>query len=251
MEYTIEFITTKDGTNTLFSQEYNQHYHNCNDGALHESLSKHVIPAFKHISSKKTVHILDICFGLGYNTLATLYYNKLYNLNKKIHIYSPELDHNLLKSLSSFSYPKEFQPFFDIIQKVSKEHYYEDEECIIEVYNGDARKYLKELIKRDVEIDILYQDPFSSDVNKLLWTVEYFGDIVQLLKEDAIVTTYAVATPVRLSMYQNDLLIYEIQSDTKRKSTIALRSQNDNYHFVDMELKKQRNKDAKALYDKG
>jgi tRNA U34 5-methylaminomethyl-2-thiouridine-forming methyltransferase MnmC len=69
-------IETGDGSNTLFSKEYNEHYHSTKDGAINESLYKHIIPAITHHKDKKSLKILDICFGLGYNTLATLHYNK-------------------------------------------------------------------------------------------------------------------------------------------------------------------------------
>lgn len=192
---------------------------------------------------------MDICFGLGYNTLATLYYLKKQGLDKKITVYSPELDAELLKQLSSFEYPKEFQEFFDIIQTLSKELYYEDESLEIEIYNRDAREYIKALHQKGIFVDIVYQDPFSSEVNKSLWTVEYFKDISLLLNEDAIVTTYSIATPVRLSMYESGLYIYEITNKDKRKSTVAFKTKIDQYKYIDMELKKQRNKSAKALRD--
>jgi len=79
--------------------------------------------------------------------------------------------------------------------------------------------------------------------------VEYFNDIYKLLKDEAIVTTYSIATPVRLSMYESGLNIYEIQGTNKRKSTIGLKNKSDLYKYIDMDLKKQRNKEAKALRD--
>jgi len=249
MEKVIEFVRTKDGSNTLYSKEYNQHYHNCNDGALQEALTKHIIPAFTYIKNKKSINILDICFGLGYNTLATLYYINKHNLDIKVNIFSPELDSNLLKSLENFQYPKEFNDLIQSIKTISTKGVYKDEMCKIEVYNGDAREYLKILLEKNIQLDIVYQDPFSSDVNKILWTQEYFEDIYSLLDIKGIVTTYSIATPVRLSMSESGLYIYEIQSDTKRKSTIALKAKNEEYKFIDMELKKQRNSNAKALRD--
>ena len=85
--YKIKPIITKDGSYTLYSNKFNQHYHSIKEGALNESLHKHVIPAFNHHINKNELNILDICFGLGYNTLATIYYVKHNNLNTKINIY--------------------------------------------------------------------------------------------------------------------------------------------------------------------
>ena len=101
-------VTTKDGSNTLFSQRYNQHYHNPDDGAINEALTKHIIPTFTFQKDKKELTILDICFGIGYNTFSTIYYVLQNNLDIKLIFYSPELDGNLVKSLESFPFPKEF-----------------------------------------------------------------------------------------------------------------------------------------------
>lgn len=97
----------------------------------------------------------------------------------------------------------------------------------------------------------MYQDAFSSDVNPLLWTVEYFKDIVKCLNADAIITTYSIATPIRLSLYESDLIIYEHKPENSNRITIALNTKtiNKNFKYIDMELKKTRNTTASALYD--
>ena len=240
-------VKTSDGSYTMYSEEFSQHYHSCNEGALNESLQKHIIPALSYHKNKQTLHILDICFGLGYNTLATLYYIKKYNLNIKLNIYSVEFDTDLLYSLKDFKYPSEFDEFKDIIKNLSEKFYYKDDNLSISIYNEDAREFLK---NSDIKVDIVYQDPFSSDTNKSLWTKEYFALVRKLLSDDAIITTYSIATPVRLAMWENNLLIYEIQHEKKR-STIALSKKqiDKNYKYIDMVLKQQRNKTAKALRD--
>jgi len=242
-------VATKDGSNTLFSQKYNQHYHNPDDGAINEALSKHIIPAFSFVQDKKELTILDICFGIGYNTFSTIYYILQNNLNIKVNIYSPELDANLVKSLDSFDFPKEFDEIKHIINSIAKTCKYEDEKIKIEVFIGDAREYIKSLDKNS--FDIIYQDAFSSEVNFELWTKEYFEDIFALCKDDCIMSTYAIATPIRLSMYEAKFFIYE-HRPIKRKITLAFKEKQDIIgKYIDMQLKKQRNKEAIALYDKG
>ncbi|PUE65887.1 tRNA (5-methylaminomethyl-2-thiouridine)(34)-methyltransferase MnmD [Arcobacter caeni] len=241
-------VATKDGSNTLFSQKYNQHYHNPDDGAINEALSKHIIPAFTYHANKKELNILDICFGIGYNTFSTIYYILKNNLDIKLNIFSPELDGNLVKSLETFEFPKEFEDIKHIIKAVAKTGKYEDDKIKIEVFIGDARKYIKSLSKNS--FDIVYQDAFSSEVNFELWTKEYFDDIFILCKSDCIMSSYAVATPIRLSMNEAGFFIYE-HRPIKRKITLAFRQKQDLVgKFVDMELKKQRNRQAVALHDK-
>jgi tRNA U34 5-methylaminomethyl-2-thiouridine-forming methyltransferase MnmC len=243
-----EPVITEDGSHTLYSSQFNQHYHNRKDGALNESLSKHIIPAFNYFNNeKKELNILDICFGIGYNTLATLYYIKQNNLDIKVNIYSPEFDLELIHSLKDFIYPKEFNEFIPIIKEISTSLKYEDNQIKIEVFNGDAREYIKTLSN----IHIIYQDAFSSDVNKMLWTKEYFNDIAKLSSSDTIITTYSIATPVRLSIWENGFNIYEYKKQDTNKSTIALNKKEIDirYKYIDMELKLKRNPSAKPLTD--
>lgn len=243
----MEYKKTNDGSYTLFSSAYNQNYHSEKDGALSESLHKHVLPAFSIFQNKKQITILDICFGLGYNTLATLFYIDTHHLDMEVKIFSPELDGDLILSLQNFEYPKEFEPYKKIIVELIQNNTYKDEKREITLFIGDARKYIKDL---DTKIDIVYQDAFSSDVNYELWTKEYFADIRKLLSDDAIITTYSIATPVRLSMYENDLFIYEYQSIVKKRSTIAsCKKLDNNLKYIDMEKKKINNPTAKALVD--
>lgn len=241
-------VATKDGSNTLFSKLYNQHYHNPDDGAINEALSKHIIPAFTFHKNKSELTILDICFGIGYNTFSTIYYCLQNNLDIKLNIFSPELDGNLVKSLENFEFPKEFDCIKHIINSIAKTSKYEDENLKIEVFIGDARNYIKSLEKNT--FDIVYQDAFSSDVNFELWTKEYFDDIYKLCNDTCIMSSYAIATPIRLSMYEAGFFIYE-NRPVKRKITLAFKQKQDLIEkYVDMELKKQRNKEAVALHDK-
>lgn len=240
-------VTTQDGSNTLFSLKYNQHFHNTEDGGLNEALNKHIIPAFNYHQDKKELNILDICFGIGYNTLATIYYILKNGLDIKINIYSPELDFDLVKSLKDFSYPKEFTNLKNIINELSINQRYSSDKLNIEVFIGDAREYLKKIPKDFFHI--VYQDAFSSEVNSELWTKEYFDEIYRISKVNSILTTYAISTNIRLSLYEAGFTIYELRA-TKRKITIAFKQRQENIgKYIDMELKKLRNPNAKVLYD--
>lgn len=238
-------VTTQDGSNTLYSKEYEQHFHNIKDGAVYESFEKHVSPALIHHKEKLELKILDICFGLGYNTLVTIDTIKKQYPNKKLQIFSPELDRHLVHSLQDFVYPQQLQYLQPIIEQIARTGKYKDEKLSIEIYFGDAREYIKEL----KNIDIVYQDPFSSDKNIELWTQEYFSDIKKILNNDAIVTTYSIATPVRLSMSEAGLQIYEFTISNGKKSTLGFLEKQNRGKYIDMELKKLRNPNAKALRD--
>ena len=238
---------SEDGSFTAYSKEYGEHYHSTKDGALYESLIKHVIPALTIQKDKEELNILDICFGLGFNTLATIYYLKQNNLTTKVNIYSPELDANLVNSLVNFTYPKEFESIEHIIFSIVENGFYTDEQFRIEVFFGDARKYI--LNFEEAKFDIIYQDAFSPASNPMLWTKEYFADIKRIIKEDSVLTTYSIALATRLALYENDFTIYINSGEEYRDATLASPSKLGGFKVVDMQHKISCNPDASPLRD--
>ena len=239
-----DIIVTNDGTKTMYSSEFDECYHSTRDGALNESLNKHIIPAF-NLQKKDELTILDICYGLGFNTLSAIYYYKTNKPETKLHIISPEFDEGLVKSLKDFEYPKEFDSLKDIINLISKSGRYEDGNILVEVIFGDAREIVKDI---DVKLDIIYQDAFSPKKNPALWSKEWFKDLKEISNKDVILTTYSSATPIRLALYENGFNLYNPPKANVRSGTIASLSKLD-LEPIDMELKKQRNPNAKALCD--
>ena len=241
-----KMVESEDGSFTAYSTAFEEHYHSTRDGALHESLTKHVIPAFEDQKEKDELHILDICFGLGFNTLATLYHMKKEQLDKKIKIYSPEFDADLIAALTAFKYPDIFQEFMPAISALSKEHVYEDENLYIELYIGDARDYLK---KSQEKFDIVYQDAFSPSSNPLLWTKEYFCDVASLMREDGILTTYSMALKTRLALYENGFRLFINSGEGRRDATLAAFRMLEGYKEVNMAHKIACNPEVKPLSD--
>lgn len=241
-----ELVLCEDGSNTLFSKEFDEPYHSTKDGALHESLEKHVKPALSIKKDVAKLVILDICFGLGYNTLATLYYIQKNKLNTKVHILSPEFDKELVRSLNTFAYPPEFDNLKHIIKAISENLYYQDEQFKIEILLGDARKSVPKIKE---QIDVIYQDAFSPAHNPLLWTKEFFADMANISKEDTLLTTYSTAAAIRLGLYENGFLIFIHRAELMRYSTVASMKMLEGYEYIDMELKKVRNPTARSFRD--
>jgi len=239
-------VLCEDGTYTLYSEEFDEPYHSTKDGALHESLQKHVLPALTYKKERTSLVILDICFGLGYNSFATIAHVLEQGLDTRIHIISPEFDTALIHSLEDFDYPPAFVGIRHIIQAVSRDLYYEDAQFKIEILPGDARETVKKIEER---CDIIYQDAFSPVHNPLLWTREWFADLRALCQEDAILTTYSTASAVRLALYENGFYIFVHRAEKMRYSTIASLQMLEGLEYIDMELKKSRNPSGRALLD--
>lgn len=236
---------TLDGSYTLFSHHYGQSYHATREGALFETLHKHVKPAFDHHSNKASLHVLDICFGLGFNTLTTLWYNDTV-AHKKLYIYSPELDLILLGMLHDFEYPEVLRPYKHVIEALVSQGIYENMHMRVELYVGDARDYIKRF---NNHFDVIYQDAFSPQSNSALWTVEYFHDLKNALTKDAILTSYSTALATRLALLENGFFIYTHEGEGFRMSTLATLQATTHYKAVDMAHKIACNPNVHPLRD--
>jgi tRNA U34 5-methylaminomethyl-2-thiouridine-forming methyltransferase MnmC len=241
-----DLVLCEDGSYTFYSHVFKEAYHSTKDGALYESLEKHVKPALHLKSEKEKLTILDICFGLGYNTFATLYYIQKHHLSTKIHILSPEFDERLVRSLNTFNFPSEFDGIGHIITAIAEDLKYEDEQFKIEILLGDARQSLPKIKEK---VDIVYQDAFSPVHNPLLWTREWFFDVRGICNEHAILTTYSTAAAIRLGLYENGFYIFVHRAPMMRYSTVASLTFLEGVENIDMELKKIRNIEAKSMRD--
>ncbi len=178
----MQLVKTKDNSFTFFNEEFQEHYHSIS-GALEEANKKFIEP----LEIKEGMTILDICFGLGYNTLAAI--EKYNNLK----IIALENDPKILEELQRI----ELKGKFDIIKKLAKEKYYKDENYEITLVLGDAEETIKQIKEK---VDIVFLDPFSPKKNPELWTKEFFSDIYSLMKKESKLATYSCAGQVRRNL---------------------------------------------------
>ena len=190
-----EYIT-EDGSITLYNPEYEEYYHS-KSGALEESFEKFVKPCeIKELAKKGHIKILDIGFGLGYNAIAAIDTALKANNNCEIEIISLENDKSVLLKLKSLK-PK--LKHYGIIEKleydpITKSYLYEDKKIHLRIKIGDATQIIKTI---NDKFDAVFLDPFSPAKNPELWTVEFFKDIKQRMKQGTILATYSYAKTIR------------------------------------------------------
>ncbi|MDR2152828.1 MAG: hypothetical protein LBO72_08405 [Helicobacteraceae bacterium] len=205
-----------DNTFTLFSERYREHYHSMREGALRETLEKHIRPAFTYAALGEKIRVLDICFGLGYNSLCAIA-----NFGGKIEIISPEIDRDLIAYLPNLPYPEALEPYRQIIKQISENGRFKDDRVSLEVVLDDATRLVQTQIG---EFDVIFQDPFSIRANEELWSERFFADLYRLLKPSGVLTTYSASHIVRARMKNVGFLIYAhpFAADSGlRKGTIA------------------------------
>ena len=247
-----EYIKSHDGSLTLYSKKYNEHYHSLRDGALQESYKKHIFPAFACTTPKDNTYVLDICFGLGYNVYSCILYAQKYLPNIKLHITSVELDLPLIHSLIDFAYPQEFEDIYDfkkIQASLSSDLCYDSEHLSIKIVNQDAREAIAILGQ---SFDIIFQDPFSLNKTPLFWTTEYFQLIKQKMHPKTILTTYAMSSAILYTMSECGFVLYKNKEKKRTIGTLASLQFAEFADFltIDMKNKLQIHPDLCVLYDK-
>ena len=248
-------VLTQDKSFTQFSNEFQEAYHCISDGALKETLHKHIIPAFSFAKDKSELKILDICFGLGFNTLCFIAYAKAHNFCGNLEIHSPEKNITLLSSLTAHPYPSllDSKILLSLIQK----HYYCENNLSITLHIGDAREILPTL---KTKLDIVFQDAFSPKKNPTLWSYEYFKMLFSLTNEDCLLTTYSQNSSMLYTAFLCGFKSFLVRQKEVRDSIILLKSpiyppsllESSNILSItpiDMAHKIATNKNLKALYD--
>lgn len=219
----LQFLPTKDGSFSLYSEKYNDFYHSTKDGAILETLYKHIIPTF-YLNNKKHLKILDICFGLGYNALFSLAFAK--KLNKSIEIYSVEL--HLLENLRHFCYPvflKNYLPLDEILESIFSVGFWQSENLFISLHKGDAKLYLESLLKQFLSFDIIYQDAFSPSKNVELWSEAHFQNLFLLLNQNGVISTYSSNKKVRETCQNIGFEVYNMQCGNLKQGSIFCKTQ--------------------------
>ncbi|MBI2134431.1 hypothetical protein HYU09_00435 [Candidatus Woesearchaeota archaeon] len=223
---------TKDNSITFYSEKYSEHYHSTS-GALDESFGKFAMPC----RLKNGMRVLDVCFGLGYNSLAAISL-------ADVEIVALENDPMILKLIKNIKMPEDYtfvgnkikntetnnynknDPTLEMLEnnyekiKIAAEKLdYEDDKLKLRIIIGDARETIKEL---DGKFDAVFLDPFSPKKCRELWTKEFFSDIRKLMKKDSILSTYSCASIVRKNLTDAGFRVTDGPSVGRRApSTIA------------------------------
>lgn len=220
---------TLDGSSTYKNLEYNETYHS-SIGAYTEALYKHVLackldelansslaetsvePA---ILSFPVIRILDVCFGLAYNSGVAI--QKIWEINpaQRIEIIGLENDAAIIAELPNIEVPEDYLFIRDSIMKPLAEQAKKllvisenaesgvlqpspigelsliTENLNMRILINDARYAVTEL--EDDYFDAVFFDPFSPKTCPVLWTEEFIAAVVSKTKPKAYISTYSSA----------------------------------------------------------
>lgn len=214
---------TDDGSYTFFSEEFGQTFHS-KYGAKEESIFKYAIPTLlADKSARGHLRILDICYGLGYNSAAALATIWRSHPNCTVEIIALEIDRTVPISAIEHNLLSDWEePIPQLLTELVRAKSIEIDRLNARLILGDARQTISEPIERGFQADAIFLDPFSPTACPQLWTIEFIDRVAKCCAVDGIIATYSCASAVRTAMVEAGLFIGD-SSPVGRKSpgTIA------------------------------
>ena len=190
---------TKDGSDTLFIPDLNEHYHSVN-GAITESNHVFIQAGLKSILPHvQKLHVLEIGFGTGLNAWLTFVEAQkskktVYYTGIEVYPLSFEIIRQLDFSLSSKD-ENHFHQFhhceWNVLNQLSKTFYLQKQQTDFTIVNLSNEKF-----------DLIYFDAFAPDIQPEMWTSDNFFKLYTCLKPAGILTTYSAKGQVRRNMQQ-------------------------------------------------
>ena len=218
--------TTADGSITFFSPEFQETFHS-SSGAKEEALHKFVIPSgLKTLVQKRKeeqrsdrsplanpaknshkipIKILDVCYGLGYNTAAAL--ETIWKIDPAypVELWAWELEPTVPQAALGFlkSYPF---PIPKILTTLATELKVNSPQLQGRLEIGDARQTIQRSTP-DWQADVIFLDPFSPPKCPQLWSIEFIALLAQHLQPQGKIITYSCAAAVRTALLKAGLYI--------------------------------------------
>lgn len=237
---------TKDGSYTFFSHEFNEAFHSIY-GAKQEAEIKFILPTkLREIARKQTqIKLLDICYGLGYNSAAAIEAIWQVNPQCQIELIALEISADVPQSAIAHDLLKLWQaPIPEILTTLGTNFQVNYPQLQGKLLIGDARQSIQLLCQEKWQADSIFLDPFSPPKCPQLWTVQFINKVAQCLKPTGRLATYSCAAAVRTALNLTGLK-YGSTPGMGRKSPGTVASFN-NYDLTPLSLQEQEHLQTRA-----
>lgn len=172
-------VLLDDGSVTLWNKRYHDYYHP-KSGAYRQAKELFIEKSdLRNRLKKGDVKLLDIGFGMGYNTLCALEVAQSLAQNT-LHIKAMDQDRMLLQQSMNIV-PNASHAI--LLEALFNNNVYENTFANIAFLNVEAR-YGVTLLKES--FDVIFLDPFIESNNASLVTFDFFKIVQKLLKPDGI-----------------------------------------------------------------
>ncbi|MBF0196349.1 MAG: TIGR01212 family radical SAM protein [Planctomycetes bacterium] len=170
----MQFVKAGDGSLSLYNNEYKSYLHGVCGGQTQAREVYLKRSDLGNIIKSRDVRILDIGFGMGYNSIETLNLVERAQASQ-VAIDAIEHDRNQLGQLCSLlsSESESVQEYFAVLEDLYlgrkvKSHY-----GVLDVHFFDARYALKHLLKNK-KYDLIFLDGYNDIANAELYSLEFF-----------------------------------------------------------------------------
>ncbi|MBD1938795.1 MnmC family methyltransferase [Microcoleus sp. FACHB-68] len=218
---------TADGSFTFFSAEFGQTFHS-HFGARQEAELKFTQPLqLAHKAQEPVLRLLDICYGLGYNTAAALATIWAVNPNCRIEWIGLELDPVAPKAAISHDLLNQWPaPIPQLLTQLVASCQIETDRLQAQLLIGDARQTIQQVCRSGFQADAVFLDPFSPPSCPQLWTVEFLSLAANCLHPLGLIATYSCSAAVRAALISAGLQIAST-SPVGRRSPGTVAGKND------------------------
>ncbi len=215
-------VETGDGSSTFYSEKFGEWFHS-REGACHEAQQTYVetvqlAQRSQLIPANSRLKILDICYGLGYNTAAALETIWQANDRTPVDIKALEIDIEVGRSAVAHQLTQQYSPAVQhVLNELATRCTVKRDHLIAQILLGDARQQIQLLIEQGWRADVIFLDPFSPPHCPQLWTVEFLKRVAQCLNPNGgELVTYSCAAAVRSALKLAGLSIGSIQAGGRR-----------------------------------
>jgi len=193
----MKLVKTKDGSYTAFNEIAGEHYHTIS-GAIEEAFEKHV----NALGIENGMHILDFCFGLGYNSIAAC------KDHDNLQIIGLENDLKIIEAMKDIEILDILKIKFDAFRNIAENlDVTDNNNNRIQILLGDALQTIDELPNKI--FDRVFFDPFSPKKQPEMWSEEIFQKIYNKMKHGAKLSTYSCAKQIRRNMISTGFKIID------------------------------------------
>lgn len=199
---------TDDGSSTFFCAEFGEDFHSYY-GALQEAELKFVEPThLAQKASQPSLRLLDICYGLGYNTAAALATIWAINPNCCVEVVGLEINPVVPQAAIAHHLLSYFHPdYIKILTQLATEHQVHTSHLQATLLIGDARATIELVHQSGFQADAIFLDPFSPPNCPQLWTIEFLERVAKCLYQHGTLATYSCAAAVRTALMAAGLQI--------------------------------------------
>ena len=210
-------VLTKDGSYSLKSVFFQENFHSLS-GALEETKIKFTAPSDLKRFEDDSLNVLDICFGLGYNSASLL--DQLIRQKSFLNWYALEIDKKPLEySLRNKSFLKLWPPKVKkIFESLHRKDSFEDQFFKCNILWGDARKKIN-IIPSSHKFDLIYLDGFSPQKCPQVWTIEFLSKVTEKLNPQGYLITYSSSAAVRKTLRNLGLEIFTIKTNLNDRTS--------------------------------